>query len=102
LRRAPQPHPGEGGQRQLAFTMLADQTLNMRAKERLDLSGAMLQGIRGVDAELPGVCLRGADLRGARLARANLRGADLDGALLEGTNLDGAHLDGAARGARVS
>ena len=94
LRRAPAPHPDEGGKRQLAFTMLADQTLNMRAKQGLDLSGAVLQGVRGVDAELPGVCLRGADLRGARLQRANLRGADLEGALLDGTNLEGALLDG--------
>jgi hypothetical protein len=92
LRRAPDPHPGEGGKRQLAFTMLADQTLNMRAKQALDLSGAMLQSVRAVDAELPGACLRGADLRGARLQRANLRGADLEGALLEGANLEGAQL----------
>jgi hypothetical protein len=102
LRRAPDAHPSEGGKRQLAFSMLADQTLNVRAKQALDLTGAVLQGIRGVDAELPGVRLRGADLRGAKLQRANLRGADLDGALLEGTNLDGAHLDGASRGASAS
>jgi len=92
LRAAPADQPAESERRQLAFGILADQTLTMRAKERLDLSGAVLTGIRGVNAELPGVCLRGADLRGARLTRANLEGADLRDARLDGCDLTGAHL----------
>jgi hypothetical protein len=95
LRRPPIGDPGEPARRQIAFSMLADQTLDMAAKERLDLSGAMLAGIRGGSAELPGVRLHGADLTGAQLGRANLEGADLSGARLEGTNLSGARLAGA-------
>ncbi len=95
LRRPPIGDPGEPARRQIAFAMLADQTLDMAAKERLDLSGAMLAGIRGGSAELPGVRLHGADLTGAHLGRANLEGADLSGARLEGTNLSGARLAGA-------
>jgi hypothetical protein len=95
LRRPPIGDPGEPARRQIAFSMLADQTLDMAAKERLDLSGAMLAGIRGGSAELPGVHLHGADLTGAQLGRANLEGADLSGARLEGTNLSGARLAGA-------
>ncbi len=95
LRRPPIEDPGEPANRQVAFAMLADQTLDMSAKQGLDLSGAMLAGIRGGYAELPGVHLHGADLTGANLARANLEGSDLSGACLEGANLSGARLDGA-------
>lgn len=95
LRGQPLAEPGERARRQIAFTMLADQTLEMGAKQRLDLSGAMLAGIRGASAELPGVHLHGADLTGAFLAGANLEGADLTGARLEGANLTGARLAGA-------
>jgi hypothetical protein len=95
LRGAPLADAGEQGRRQIAFTMLADQTLEMGAKQGLDLSGATLAGIRGAGAELPGVHLHGADLTGAYLAGANLEGADLSGARLEGANLAGARLAGA-------
>jgi len=95
LRRPPIGDPDERSRRQIAFSMLADQTLEMGAKQGLDLSGAMLAGIRGASAELPGVRLQGADLTGAMLARANLEGADLSGACLDGTNLSGARLAGA-------
>jgi hypothetical protein len=92
LRAAPLDAPDEPGRRQFAFTMLADQTLVMAAKQLLDLSGAMLAGIRGVGAELPGARLCGADLTGAHLARANLENADLRQARLEGADLTGARL----------
>lgn len=95
LRRPPLADRGEGERRQIAFSVLADHTLDMEAKRRLDLSGAMLAGIRGGNAELPGVRLRGADLTGAQLARANLEGADLGDARLERANLTGARLVGA-------
>ena len=95
LRRPPLGDPGEPDRRQIAFTVLADQTLEMAAKQRLDLSGAMLVGIGGVNAELPTVRLQGADLSGANLTYANLEGADLSGARLEGANLSGARLKGA-------
>jgi Pentapeptide repeats (8 copies) len=95
LRRPPLEDPGEPERRQIAFTVLADQTLEMAAKQRLNLSGAMLAGIRGVNAELPGVHLHGADLTGADLAYANLESADLSGARLAGANLAGARLSGA-------
>jgi hypothetical protein len=95
LRAQPLADPGEQARRQIAFTMLADQTLEMGAKERLDLSGAVLAGIRGASAELPGVRLHGADLTGAFLAGANLEGADLTGVRLAGANLTGARLGGA-------
>jgi len=98
LRQPPLEQPDERGRRQLAFALLADQTLATPAKQQLDLTGAMLAGIRGVDAELPGVCLRGADLTNAVLARANLEGADLRDARLDGTNLTGARLQGALQG----
>jgi hypothetical protein len=97
LRQAPHPEPDEGGRRQLAFSMLADQTLALKAKEKLDLTGAMLRGVLAPSAELPGVCLRDADLTGARLRGANLLGADLRGAILDGADLAGARLDGALR-----
>ena len=92
LRAAPLDAPDEPGRRQLAFTMLAEQTLVMAAKQLIDLSGAMLAGIRGVDAELPGARLCGADLTGAHLARATLQTADLRGARLAGADLTGARL----------
>jgi len=95
LRRPPLDDPGEAERRQIAFAMLADQTLVLAAKQGLDLSGARLAGIRAANAELPGVRLRGADLTGALLVRANLEGADLGDACLEGTNLTGARLAGA-------
>ncbi len=95
LRHPPRADPGEPERRQIAFSMLADQTLAMAAKQGLDLSGAKLAGLRAVNAELPGVRLRGADLTGALLARANLEAADLSDARLEGTNLTGARLAGA-------
>jgi hypothetical protein len=92
LRAAPLDALDEAGRRQLAFTMLADQTLVMDAKRLVDLSGAMLAGIRGVGAELPGARLCGADLTGAHLARANLQNADMTGARLDGADLTGARL----------
>jgi hypothetical protein len=95
LRRAPEPHAGEPSRRQIAFSMLADFTLSPLAKERIDLTGAKLAGIRGVGAELRGACLRGADLSGAKLARANLELADLRDARLDGADLAGARLEGA-------
>jgi hypothetical protein len=95
LRRPPRPAPDEVGRRQIAFTMLTDQTLAPRAKRGVNLSGAVLAGIHGVGAELPGAHLNGADLTGARLGGANLEGADLRGAQLEGTDLTGARLAGA-------
>jgi hypothetical protein len=100
LRAAPHEQPDEAGRRQVAFSLLADQTLTMRAKTRLDLSGARLVGIRGVGAELPGVRLNGADLTGARLGRADLTSADLRDTRLEGADLTGARLDGALRSDR--
>lgn len=95
LRRPPRPAPDEAGRRQIAFTMLTDQTLAPRAKRGVNLSGAVLAGIHGFGAELPGAHLNGADLTGARLGGANLEGADLRGAQLEGTDLRGARLAGA-------
>jgi hypothetical protein len=95
LRGPPLADRDESGRRQLAFAMLADQTLTMGAKAGLDLSGASLSRIRGVRAELPGVRLVGADLSGAHLAGANLEGADLRHARLEGADLSGARLTGA-------
>jgi uncharacterized protein YjbI with pentapeptide repeats len=94
LRRAPHDHPTEAGRRQLAFSMLADYTLSVAAKRKLDLTGAMLAGVRAPSAELAGACLRGADLTGANLARADLNGADLQDARLDGANLAGARLGG--------
>jgi hypothetical protein len=94
LRRPPHDHPDEPGQRQLAFSMLADNTLTLVAKEKLDLSGAVLARIRAPRADLVGACLRGADLTGARLAGANLRDADLVDARLEGADLTGADVAG--------
>jgi hypothetical protein len=94
LRRPPAPQPDEGGRRQLALSLLCDQTLSMAAKQRLDLSGASLAGLRAIEAELPGVSLRGADLRGVRFARANLLHADFVGASIEGADFTGARLDG--------
>jgi Pentapeptide repeats (8 copies) len=102
LRRPPLGDPGEPGRRQIAFTVLADQTLEMAAKKRLDLSGALLAGIGGVNAELPTVCLHGTDLSRANLAYANLEGADLSGARLEGANLSGARLAGAILPPRIN
>ena len=49
--------------RQLALSMLSDQTLSLLAKQRLDLTGASLVGLNAVNAELPGVNLRGAETR---------------------------------------
>src|SRR5262249_6091224 len=66
LRRPPIDQPGESSRRQVALAILSDFTLSPLAKERLDLSGASLAGLRAVNAELPGVCLRGADLTGIR------------------------------------
>ena len=94
LRHQPHAHPDEGGRRQLAFSLLADQTLAMLAKGRLDLTGASLAGLRAVNAELPGVCLREADLSNVRFTRANLAYADLIGARLDGTDFTGARLEG--------
>jgi len=94
LRRPPHEHLGEGSRRQVAFAIVADYTLVPTAKERLDLSGASLAGIRAVDADLPGVSLRGADLTNARFARANLAQADLAAARLEGADFTGARLEG--------
>jgi hypothetical protein len=94
LRNPPVDQPDEGGRRQLALALLADQTLSMSAKERLDLGGASLAGLRAVDAELPGVSLRGADLTGVRFARANLVQADFEGARIDGADFTGARLDG--------
>ena len=53
LRRPPHDQPNETGRRQLVLTLLADFTLSPLAKERLDLSGASLVGLRAVNAELP-------------------------------------------------
>ena len=94
LRRPPHDQPNETGRRQLVLTLLADFTLSPLAKERLDLSGASLAGLRAVNAELPGVCLRDADLSNVRFARANLAYADLVGARLEGADFTGARLEG--------
>jgi len=94
LRRPPIDQPDEGGRRQLVFSLLADQTLSLSAKERLDLTGASLAGLRAVDAELPGVCLRGADLGNVRFVRANLANANLEDARIEGADFTGARLEG--------
>lgn len=94
LRQPPIEQPDEGGRRQLALSLLSDQTLSMFAKERLDLTGAALAGLRAVNAELPGVCLRGADLGNVRFVRANLVNANLEDARLEGADFTGALLDG--------
>jgi len=94
LRQPPIAQPDEGGRRQLALSLLSDQTLSMFAKERLDLTGASLAGLRAVNAELPGVCLRGADLGNVRFVRANLANANLEDARLEGADFTGARLDG--------
>jgi len=94
LRRPPHDQPGEAGRRQVAFSILADQSLSVAAKQKLDLSGAVLAGIRGGSAELPGAILRGADLTGANLARANLERADLRDARIDGANFNGARLLG--------
>ena len=65
------------------------------APENVDLSGALLQGVRLPDADLrqinfteaslAGLYAPRADLSGSILARATLRGAQLDQANLEGT-----------------
>ena len=94
LRRPPIDQPDERGRRQLVFSLLSDQTLSLSAKERLDLTGASLAGLRAVDAELPGVCLRGADLGNVRFVRANLANANLEDAHIEGADFTGARLDG--------
>jgi len=94
LRHPPIDQPDEGGRRQLVFSLLSDQTLSLSAKERLDLTGASLAGLRAVDAELPGVCLRGADLGNVRFVRANLANANLEDARIEGADFTGARLDG--------
>jgi hypothetical protein len=94
LRRPPINQPDEAGRRQLALSLLADQTLSMAAKERLDLTGASLAGLRAVNAELPGVCLRGADLGNVRFVRANLANAILVDARIEGADFTGAQLQG--------
>jgi len=94
LRRPPRDDPDEGGRRQLALALLADYTLAPAAKQRLDLTGASLAGLRAVNAELPGVCLRDADLTNVRFARANLARADFAGARLEGADFTGARLEG--------
>ena len=94
LRQPPIDQPDEGGRRQLALSLLSDQTLSMFAKERLDSTGASLAGLRAVNAELPGVCLRGADLGNVRFVRANLANANLEDARIEGADFTGAQLDG--------
>lgn len=94
LRRPPHDAPDEPIRRQLALSLLADYTLSPAAKERIDLSGASLAGLRAVDAELPGVCLRGADLGNVRFVRANLANADFEGARVEGADFTGARLEG--------
>jgi len=94
LRRAPHVSADEMGRRQLALALLADFTLSPAAKQRLDLTGASLVGLRAVDAELPWACLRDADLRNVRCARANLAYADFVGARLEGADFTGARLEG--------
>ena len=94
LRQPPHKHIDEGGRRQLALSLLADFTLIPTAKQRLDLSGASLVGLRAVGAELPGVCLRDADLSNTRFARANLAFADFAGARLDGADFTGARLEG--------
>jgi hypothetical protein len=94
LRRPPIEQPDEGGRRQLVLALLSDQTLSLSAKQGLDLSGATLAGLRAVDAELPGVCLRGADLGNVRFVRANLANANLEDARLEGADFTGAQLQG--------
>jgi hypothetical protein len=101
LRRPPHDHLGEGARRQIAFALLADYTLLPSAKEKLDLGGASLAGIRAVNADLPGVCLRGADLTGARFAGANLFQADFEGAKLEGADFKGAQVGGTILEGRV-
>lgn len=102
LRRPPYQDAGEHGRRQLAFSMLCDQTLSLLAKQRLDLTGASLAGLNAVNAELPGVCLRGADLTNARFAHANLANAVLWEARTEGTDFRGAILDGTLLAAQAA
>jgi hypothetical protein len=94
LRRPPIDQPAEDGRRQLALSLLADYMLSPSAKERLDLTGASLAGLRAVNAELPGVCLRGADLGNVRFVRANLANANLEDARIEGADFTGAQLAG--------
>src|SRR5262245_49772148 len=94
LRRPPQDQPGEDARRQIALSVLTDYTLSPEAKEKLDLTGASLVGLRAVNAELAGVCLRGANLSNAKFVRANLANADLEGARIEGADFTGATLDG--------
>jgi hypothetical protein len=94
LRRPPHGAPDESVRRQLALSLLADYTLSPAAKEKIDLSGASLAGLRAIDAELPGVCLRGADLGNVRFVRANLAHADFEGARIEGADFTGARLEG--------
>ena len=46
LRRPPLEDPGEPGRRQIAFTVLADQTLEMGAKQRLDSRAPCWRGLQ--------------------------------------------------------
>ena len=94
LRRPPQKDIAEGVRRQLVLSLLADFTLVPAAKERLDLTGASLVGLRAINAELPGVCFRDADLTNVKFARANLAYADFTGARLDGADFTGARLEG--------
>jgi hypothetical protein len=94
LRHPLRDQVGEAARRQVALSLLADYTLQPAAKERLDLTGASLAGLRAVDADLAGVCLRDADLTNVRFTRANLAHADLLGARLDGADFTGARLEG--------
>ena len=94
LRHPPHKDIAEDARRQLVLTLLADFTLTPAAKANLDLTGASLIGLRAVNGELPGVCLRNADLTNARFARANLAHADLTGAHLDGADFTGAIVTG--------
>jgi len=72
---------------------------------RIDLTGANLEGANLKNAELNNSILAGANLRGANLERVDLEDANLEGADLEGANLkssvlsfanfEGANLHGA-------
>ena len=102
LRRPPYDQPNEKGRRQVALAILSDQTLSLVAKQRLDLTGASLVGLKAVNAELPGVNLHGAALTGAKFVRANLANAVLYEARTDGADFTGAILDGTVLAAQAA
>ncbi len=75
---------------QAAFTVIG----RMQSRsENLDLRGAALESIEGIELDLSRANLTVANLRNANLRRANLASAHLEDALLEDANLRNANLE---------